>query len=215
MQLQPNFYTLVAMNFLKPLLFFSWFVPILSFAQTAKQFDVIITEIMADPAPQVVLPNAEFLEVRNVSSTPYNLNGWRLTDGAGTATITTNFLLLSDSVVILCSNSNVGVFSMYGKSIGVTAFPSLDNDGEALVLSSPQNKVIHAVNYTTQWYANEAKKDGGWSLEMIDTKNPCAGADNWKASVAVVGGTPGKINSVNAINIDNKPPQLKRTISTD
>ena len=32
------------------------------------------------------------------------------------------------------------------------------------------------------WYQNEVKKDGGWTLEMIDTKSPCAGISNWKAS---------------------------------
>ncbi len=203
------------MNFVKLLVLFFCVAPIISFAQAAKQFEVVITEIMADPTPQVGLPNAEFLEVKNVSSTPFNLNGWRLGDATATATINTSFLLMPDSMVILCSNSNVTAFSAFGRSIGVVSFPSLDNDGEALVLSSPQNKIIHAVNYTTQWYGNEAKKDGGWTLEMIDTKNPCAGANNWKASVAVVGGTPGKTNSVNAVNIDNTPPQLKRTITTD
>ena len=66
-------------------------------AQIANRFDVVITEIMADPSPVVGLPNAEFIEIRNVSATAYNLNGWRLSDASATATITTSFLLQPDS----------------------------------------------------------------------------------------------------------------------
>lgn len=183
--------------------------------QTASRFDILITEIMADPTPQVGLPNAEYLELRNVSSIPFNLNGWRISDASGTATITANFILQPDSFVILCTNSNVAAFSAFGRSIGVTSFPSLDNDGDQLTLRSPQNRVIHSLAYTTDWYGNEAKKDGGWSLEMIDTRNPCGGKGNWKASENNLGGTPGRLNSVNGNNTDNTPPQLVRAVATD
>ncbi|HVF81685.1 MAG TPA: lamin tail domain-containing protein [Flavisolibacter sp.] len=186
-----------------------------SLAQTANHYNVVITEIMADPTPVVGLPNAEYIEVRNVSSTAFNMNGWKLSDAAGSATITTSFILQPDSSLILCANSNVAAFSVYGKTIGITSFPSINNDGDVLTLRSPQNKTIHTVAYSSQWYRNEAKKEGGWSLEMMDTKNPCGGNDNWKASVANLGGTPGKINSVNGINADATPPQLRRTYLTD
>ena len=59
------------------------------------------------------------------------------------------------------------------------------------------------------------KKDGGWSLEMIDTKNPCSGFDNWKASVDISGGTPGRKNSVNAINKDENAPKLLRAFAVN
>jgi hypothetical protein len=197
------------------LTFFLLVVSICSSAQTASRFDVVITEIMADPTPVVGLPNAEYIEVKNVSSIPFNINGWKLSDATSTATITTNFVLQPDSILILCANSNVAAFSVYGRTIGVNSFPSLDNDGDALALRSPQNKTIHTVAYTIDWYGNEAKKDGGWSLEMIDTKNPCGGKDNWKASVNNLGGTPGKTNSVNGVNADVTPPQLKRAYAVD
>lgn len=189
-------------------------IPFISLAQ-ANRFDIIITEIMADPSPVVGLPNAEFVEIKNVSSTAFNLSGWKLSDATSTGTINTSFVLQPDSIVILCSTGNVPSFSVFGRTIGVTSFPSLDNSGDLLSLKSPQGKTIHAVNYSIDWYQNEVKKDGGWSLEIIDTKNPCGGVSNWKASVDPNGGTPGKKNSVDGINNDSAPPQLIRTYSLD
>ena len=104
-------------------------IPFLSQAQ-ANPFDVVITEMMADPTPVVGLPNAEFVEIKNVSSTPVNLNGWKLSDATSTGTINSSFTLQPDSIAILCSTGNVATFSIYGRTIGVTSFPSLDNDGD-------------------------------------------------------------------------------------
>ena len=202
------------MLYRKLLLITLFAIPVISLAQ-ANRFDVIITEIMADPSPVVGLPNAEFVEIKNVSSTAFNLSGWKLSDATSTGTINTNFVLQPDSVAILCSTGNVATFSAFGRTIGVTSFPSLDNDGDLLSLKSPQGKTIHAVDYSINWYQNEIKKDGGWSLEMIDTKSPCGGMSNWKASLDRNGGTPGKKNSIDGANNDVSPPQLVRTYSLD
>ena len=187
----------------------------LTYAQPAKRFDVVISEIMADPAPPVGLPNAEYIELRNVSATAFNLSGWRISDASSTATINTSFLLQPDSLVILCATTNVAAFSSFGRTIGVPSFPSLDNEGEILTLRSPQNRVIHALQYSSDWYGNDVKREGGWSLEMIDPKNPCTGKENWKASVNVLGGTPGKLNSTNGTIHDTEPPQVKKTYAPD
>src|SRR6185295_10292407 len=74
---------------------------------------------------------------------------------------------------------------------------------------------IHALSYSLSWYQNELKKEGGWTLEMIDTKSPCAGISNWKASTHITGGTPGKKNTVDAINNDQTAPRLKKAYTTD
>ena len=50
---------------------------------------------------------------------------------------------------------------------------------------------------------------------MIDTKNPCAGSSNWKASINATGGTPGKkILLMQSIMI-SQYPQLKNAYTTD
>ena len=69
-----------------------------------------------------------------------------------------------------------------------------------MYLISKQGVAISHVNFSNTWYHDADKDDGGWSVEQIDPQNPCAGANNWTASVDASGGTPGRINSVNAVN---------------
>jgi hypothetical protein len=184
-------------------------------AQVANRFDIVITEIMADPSPQVNLPGNEWIELHNISAITIDLQGWRIGDAAGQSGSMPAYFLKPDSTVIVCTSSAVAAMAVYGPTIAVTSFPSLDNAGDMLYLKSSQNKIIHAVNYSDAWYGNELKKDGGWSLEMIDVKNPCNGSDNWKASIDINGGTPGKRNSVDAMNPDITPPQLLRAFAAD
>lgn len=184
-------------------------------AQIANRFDIVINELMADPTPQVGLPNNEWVELRNTSSTVFNLLGWRIGDAGGQSGPMPSYNLLPDSFVIVCTASAATAMAAYGPTITVTSFPSLDNTGDVIFLRSPQNKIIHTVSYTDTWYKNELKKDGGWTLEMIDSKNPCSGFTNWKASIDIKGGTPGKKNSVDAINADGTAPQLLNAFATD
>jgi hypothetical protein len=184
-------------------------------AQIANRFDIVIDELMADPTPQINLPNNEWIELRNTSNTAFNLAGWRIGDATGQSGPMPSYNLLPDSFVIICTSSAVTAMSVYGPTIAVTSFPSLDNTGDVIYLRSQQNKIIHVVNYTDAWYQNELKKEGGWTLEMIDTKNTCSGFTNWKAGIDIKGGTPGKKNSVDAANPDVIAPQLLRAFATD
>ncbi|MBN8672484.1 MAG: lamin tail domain-containing protein [Chitinophagales bacterium] len=180
-----------------------------------NRYDIVITEIMADPSPQIGLPNNEWIELKNTSTVSFNLQNWRIGDAGSQSGPMPNFILQPDSMVIVCTGSAVGVLSIFGTTISVTSFPSLDNDGDQLFLKAANGMIIHAVSYNSSWYQNEVKKEGGWTLEMIDTKSPCTGSSNWKASINTNGGTPGKKNSVDALNTDNTAPQLQRAYSTD
>ena len=182
---------------------------------TSAQYDVLITEIMADPTPLVGLPDAEWVELKNSSGVDINLQGWRIGKPSGLSGPMPSYLLRADSVVIVCTGSAVPILSAFGSTISVASFPSLNNTSDLLYLRSPQGAVIHSVNYTDAWYQNELKKGGGWSLEMQDTNNPCAGITNWKASNNSAGGTPGKLNSVNGVNPDNTAPSLFRAYAPD
>ncbi|MEO7393632.1 MAG: lamin tail domain-containing protein [Chitinophagaceae bacterium] len=186
-----------------------------AYMHAQNSYDVVIDEIMIDPTPIVGLPNNEWMELKNTTAAAINLQNWRIGDATGQSGPLPNFILQPDSFVIICTGSAVAAMSAFGTTISVTSFPSLGNDGDQLFLKAANGKTIHAVSYTSAWYQNEIKKDGGWTLEMIDTKSPCAGSTNWKASINTTGGTPGKKNSVDAINNDITAPQLKRAYTTD
>jgi hypothetical protein len=189
------------------------FIAAQSFSQ--NRYDVVIDELMADPTPVVSLPAVEFIEIKNTTNVNINLLGWRVSNNSSTSGALASYILKPDSFLIICSSGSVAALSAYGPTLSVTSFPSIGNDADILSIKNSVGKTIHSVSYTIDWYQNAVKKDGGWTLEMIDTKNPCGGIDNWKASVDVKGGTPGVKNSVDAINNDTKAPQLLRTYTNN
>jgi hypothetical protein len=169
--------------------------------------DIILTEIYADPSPQVGLPDAEYIELYNRSSNPVNLSGWKFSDGSSTSTLASQ-IILPGHYLILSSTSNSSLFTGFGNTLGASNFPTLNNSGEALTLKSSDGLLIDSVNYTLGWYKDEDKKEGGWALELIDPNNSCGEEDNWVVSENPLGGTPGKTNSVNANKPDVTGPKL-------
>src|SRR5436190_14293249 len=198
---------------LRKLLLVLFFSPLYVLSQ--NRYDVVIDEIMADQTPQISLPSNEWIELKNVSANPINLQNWRIGDVTGQTGPMPNFILQPDSFVIVCTASAVTAMQAYGRVISVTSFPSLANDGDQLYLKSNTGLTIHAVSYSLSWYQNAVKSDGGWTLEMIDTKNPCSGISNWKASIDVRGGSPGIKNSVDAVNNDQSVPSIKNSYAID
>ncbi len=116
-------------------------------AGAQNRFDVVITEIFADPSPQVGLPPSEWIEIKNTSPSAINVQGWRLADANNQSGPFPLFLIQPDSSVIICSNSALPGMLIYGPAIPVSSFPSLDNDGDILVIWSAGNKIIHSVGY--------------------------------------------------------------------
>ena len=164
--------------------------------------DVIISEIMADPEPVVSLPGREYLEITNRTGSSYNLKNWRLTSGDQDY-IFPEVTIKPYGIMIICSAQDTSKFSRYGKVIGLRQFPILTDNGKILLLYDNSGKLIHGVEYSSEWYSDELKSKGGWSLEMIDTGYPFYFQGNWTSSESGNGGTPGAVNSVSGINPDN------------
>lgn len=169
--------------------------------------DIIINEIFADPSPVIGLPAVEFVELFNRSANTFNLNGWKFTDGSSTGTIG-NVALGPNQYLILCSTSDTALFTAFGSRIGLSSFPSLNNAGDNLKLLDNTLTVIDSVNFLDAWYQDVIKKDGGWTLELVNPNAPvgCPVSSNWIASTNAIGGTPGIQNSVYSTVVDLIPP---------
>ncbi len=168
--------------------------------------DVVINEIMADPSPVVGMPEWEYLELFNTTAFPIDLTGWSLCIGTSVKTFP-QVSIDSSGYLILCKSDAVQELSAYGSVCGFSSF-SIANAGTTLRLLSPDETLVSEVVFNDTWYHDAVKRDGGWALEQIDPYNPCAGTFNWTASVDPSGGTPGRINSVNAPNAFQ--PSLER-----
>lgn len=173
-----------------------------------KPFDIVINEIMADPTPTVQLPEFEYVELYNRTAFPISLNGWTIHFGSSKKTFA-NVTIQPGQYLIVCGAQAVSSLSQYGTVYNMGSI-SITNDGQTITLMNHLEKVIHTVSFTLDWYDDSQKKDGGWSLEMIDVNNPCGGAENWRASVDSRGGTPGQKNSVAKSNPDLIAPRLLR-----
>ena len=180
--------------------------------------ELIISEIMADPTgnarPLNGLPDAEFVEIHNRSNKILSLKNCKFEDESSSK-ILPDIIIRPGEYFIICDQNMASVFQLFGKTIGITGFPALTNSGERLSLKNAANELLFTIKYADSWYQNSTKADGGWTLEMIDVNNPCGDFDNWRASENERGGTPGKINSVNAQKPDLTAPKLLRAEAID
>ncbi|OGX89841.1 hypothetical protein BEN49_24360 [Hymenobacter coccineus] len=144
--------------------------------------DLIISEILADETPVVGLPESEFVEIYNRSATKtLSLRGVRLgkTGATAQAIFPDTARLLPGQYAVVCGSTRAAQFASFGKAYGLTNFPALSNGGDQLVLRGAGGRVLFEVTYSDAWYRDARKQAGGWSLEMVDPANLCAGADNW------------------------------------
>lgn len=180
----------------------------------AEPGDVVITEIMADPVPAVALPGYEYIELMNRSDKAITLTGWTLSCNKTTIVIPPLVMAAGDYVVLV-SAAAAPFFSSFGRVVEAKSFPALNDKGALIVIRDNNGRMIHGVEYSDTWHDDRLKRDGGWSLEMIDTGYPFAGKNNWTSSVSRSGGSPGYINSVNRPNHDISPPELLRLFPDD
>ncbi|GAB4093199.1 hypothetical protein GCM10028786_21260 [Flaviaesturariibacter terrae] len=177
------------------------------------RYDVLIHEFLADPDPPRELPPYEYVELRNRCHFPVCLKGWTFATATSQSAPLPDYWLEPDSFLILTSTAGAAFF--HGSVLGLSGFPALANEGGLLQLLDAGGRTVHALTWTRDWYRDALKDDGGWSLELRDTANPCGGAANWAASEDPRGGTPGGANSVAGPHPYLDAPRLLRTFAPD
>jgi hypothetical protein len=170
-------------------------------------FDIVINEIMADPNPVVGLPDVEYVELYNTTDVPVDITNWTYTFGTTVKTLPA-CQIEAGEYLILCKDTYVATMQSYGNVLGVVSFPDITNGGQTIILKDRFGNQIDKVIYSSSWYNDSNKDDGGWSLEKIDPVNICSPSTNWTASENAAGGTPGMINSVYDINTDTQSPYV-------
>ncbi len=169
-----------------------------------KAFDVVFTEIMCDvnPKPQG-LPAKKYVELFNTSDFDIDITGWSFqAEGGGAKTIPSKILKSGEYIVL--SEKNAEFENI--EALQILSSSDLSSSSKKLSLFDASKNLIQTITYTKSWYGNSQKSNGGWSMEIIDPYNFCEPTTNWKACENPAGGTPGKVNSVNAINPDSEAP---------
>lgn len=181
-----------------------------------KRFELLITEVQADETPENALPQAEYVEIYNNSSSLLDLSGIKLQDASGAASLPGR-QLGPNEYLVLCSNSAQPAFTGLAgvQAQGITSFPTLNLEGDNLSLITADGKQIHRFYFQSSQFSPYSKWEKGWSLELIDSQNPCGETENWAICMADAGGTPGKENSVKSSKPDAVPPQLLRVSIPD
>jgi hypothetical protein len=171
--------------------------------------DIVFSELMVDPEPEVGLPSVEYVEIHNRSGGIIYTKNVGLVFGQKSYMLP-DYELLPDSFLVLCSKNLTTKFPSGIALVGLTAFPALTNSGGTLALISVENEIVSCVNYSDSWYGSRFKSEGGWSLECRDPANFSGAASNWIASESPTGGTPGRRNSVDAVLEDTEIPFCDR-----
>jgi len=174
---------------------------------------IIITEIMSDPDTLLGLPNVEYLEIFNNSNELIQLKGLKIQDGNGFCTLPSYWLEAHAYVVLVGTNKSEG-FGI-GNIVEVAAFPSLNNAGELLAILNLENKLADQIVYQQTWYGTNLSSSDGISLERKSLIDPCSNQDNWGACLAILGGSPGVINSIFDPYSDTITPSLSKVNVVD
>ncbi len=175
--------------------------------QIASAYEILITEIMADPTPVIGLPDAEYIELFNNSNKTFELSEYILVVGTGTRDLPA-YTFAPGTYIIITDDANEAALSSFGNVLALGSMPGLTNSGTTIQIKIESGEIIHDVAYDVGWYHDPVRSDGGWSLEMINPKNVCSTIENWAASTNLTGGTPGSVNSQWSVADDIAGPEL-------
>lgn len=183
-------------------------------AESRWNWSVVISELMADPSPSVGLPEVEYVEIYNRSDSAISLNGWTIRIGTKMGLLSSD-TLPPHTYALLCSRTKSDSLSRFGKVVGVTSWPALNNDGCSPMLCDENGEAVAWARYQQAWIDVPEKRDGGWSWECRDVDNLSGSRDNWGISNAPQGGTPGTVNSIAEPWPDTLTPRVARLALPD
>ena len=179
------------------------------YIQQHQAFDIVINEIMIDPWPTVQLPNVAYIELYNRADYAIKLSNWMLKINDNEIDLDSIECDPNEYLVLIDEADSL---EFEGHNFKLVSLPNINKTEGYIGLFDNNNEQVHEIQYHKNWYKNENKETGGWSLEMIDPENYCAGRNNWKACENTLGGSPGMLNSVHGENPDETAPYINEIV---
>ena len=153
-----------------------------------------INEVMYAPVGE-----PEWVEFQNITADSINIQNWRISN----RTISNRYTLASARLMIppsgyLVITKDTALFLQRhhlipGVLLQVPSLPTFlfSNSGDAVVLYDNRNIQMDTMSYASQWGGT-----GGRSLERVDVWQNPYDSTNWRGSLAPIGSSPGRKNSV-------------------
>jgi Lamin Tail Domain len=179
------------------------FCPSILRGQQVKPYDILITEIMAKPLANQILPNIEYIELYNRSQNAVQLKGFKLINGTK-KDVFSDKVIKPNAYLIVYNGKKGSGFGRFGDTLALESLATLSDLADDFYLESSDGTIIDAVAYDKLDYRSNTKSQGGYALERVNLKNPC-NFDDWRGSDDAKGGTPGKPNSVAKDYVDAPP----------
>jgi len=155
--------------------------------------DAVVNEIMFDSDR-----SGEWVEIYNRSGHSLNLTGCTVADASRSCTICgTDLILGSGGFALICADT-AALYTEYLVSDCIVlepdGFPSLNNQGDSMVLSDVTGFVYDRLYYEGDWGV-----DKNTSLERVSSEVASDERANWSRCVSPEGATPGLENSIHAV----------------
>jgi len=140
---------------------------------------------------------AEWIELYNRSAGPVNIKGWTVEDKTGVLHIIDRYdqAIQSGGYLILTSIDNQPLADCL-RLVPDGGLPSLNDDGDVLILRDSRRVQEDAVQYASEWGKIRAK-----TLERVNPFLASNASSSWGLSLDPFGATPGRQNSIYAENI--------------
>jgi hypothetical protein len=168
---------------------------------------LVINEIMYDP----LFGQNEWFELFNRSDQLINLAHWTFNDKPTLNSVNSfeisnqPFVIKSGEYAIIAADSSI--FNLFkniiqdDSTIHIIILSrsggfSFNNDGDIIVLKDLVGQTIDSVAYLPSWHHPNVVDTRGRSLERINPNIDSNDPRNWSTCTNILGGTPGKANSI-------------------
>ena len=150
--------------------------------------ELIINEIMYAPGNN----EPEWIEIYNRSNRIINIKKWKIGDPTQLVELSKeDFYLDPMEYLVISDDQTISNYHQINSKLLVKALPTLNNNGDEIILKSNQNKTIDSVKYASDWGGA-----AGGSIERVSTEELSNLKTNWASSVALLKSTPGSANSI-------------------